>query len=47
MRAAWLPISGGTTVQLDLVDDGPVTVFVSVSAPNSGTAWEYTMGCIE
>ncbi len=40
-------ISGGSTVALQVDEPGPITLFVSVSAPNSGTAWDYTMGCID
>lgn len=36
-------VSYGTTVQLSLSDE-PL-VFVSVTAPNSGTAWEYAISC--
>lgn len=37
-------VSGSETIAVYVVDS---TVFVSVSAPNSGTAWEYNIGCIE
>ena len=37
-------VSGSDTVNLQL-DDEP-TVYVNVSAPNAGTAWEYRVGCL-
>lgn len=36
-------VSGGTTVQVPF--SGSRIVFVVVSAPNSGTAWDYSIGC--
>ncbi|HEY0721185.1 MAG TPA: hypothetical protein VGE50_08020 [Gammaproteobacteria bacterium] len=38
-------VSGSQSVDIALADE-PL-VFVSVSAPESGTAWEYTLGCLE
>lgn len=39
-------VSGGATVDLPISDSGTAIVFVSVSAPKSGTAWEYSLGCL-
>lgn len=40
-------VSGAQTVPLDIAAEGPVTLFVIVSAPESGTAWEYNLGCVQ
>ena len=40
-------VSGSSTEAVTVFEDGPATVFVSVSAPNDGTAWEYALGCID
>lgn len=37
-------VSGSQTVSVAMT--GEQIVFVSVTAPNSGTAWEYSLGCI-
>ncbi len=37
-------VSGGQTVTI-AIDNEPI-VFISVSAPNSGTAWEYEISCL-
>lgn len=36
-------VSGGDTVSFSVVPDA--TVFVGVSAPTSGTAWDFSLGC--
>lgn len=38
-------VSGAQTVPI-LLNDEPI-VFVSVSAPNQGTAWDYTLSCLQ
>jgi len=38
-------VSGGSTVNLQLNNE-PI-VFVSVSAPNNGTLWNYTLSCLQ
>ncbi|MCU0864052.1 MAG: hypothetical protein MUC36_09685 [Planctomycetes bacterium] len=38
-------VSGGATVTLQLNNE-PI-VFVSVSAPNNGTQWDYTLSCLQ
>lgn len=40
-------VSGSDNVALDVGTQGAITLFVSVSAPDPGTAWEYSMGCLE
>lgn len=39
-------VSGSQSVSLS-IPAGSALVFVSVSAPRSGTGWEYSVGCIE
>jgi hypothetical protein len=39
-------ISGSRTITLTTSQLGPITAFVSVSAPEDGTSWEYSIGCL-
>lgn len=38
-------VSGSNTVSVAMT--GEKVVFISVTAPNSGTAWKYSLGCIQ
>lgn len=40
-------VSGSATVPFAVSQSGSVVLFVSVSAPEDGTAWEYSLGCLQ
>jgi hypothetical protein len=40
-------ISGSSTVPVTVFNESWTTVFVSVSAPQSGTSWNYQLGCLD